>query len=172
MTIHALQSEVIWHKALRDQLIQHFGLEPDDEYLRDTLEGLTDVRQCIEKIADSINEDRILLVGIEAHFADIKARKERIELRIERHGAILLNALCEVGLSPIAMPYATIGTAKTPAKVLIEDEALIPAEYMRTPEPEPARPDKKAIMDALDGGKTVPGATKSNGGLRLSWRTK
>ena len=47
---------------------------------------------------------------------------------------------------------------KNPPSVVIEDEILIPAELMVTPDPPPKRPNKVAIGAKLKAGEDVPGA--------------
>jgi hypothetical protein len=45
-----------------------------------------------------------------------------------------------------------------PAAVVVDDAAVIPAEFMRQPAPPPAEPDRRAIADAIKAGREVPGA--------------
>ena len=61
------------------------------------------------------------------------------------------------GIQKIDGPGIVIGWRKSSA-VVIDEPGLIPSEYMRTPEPPPPAPDKKAIGEALKAGTAVPGA--------------
>ena len=60
------------------------------------------------------------------------------------------------GITKIESPWFVVSIKNNPASVKIDDEWLIPCDYMREI---PARfePDKKMIKSAMDEGYQVPG---------------
>jgi hypothetical protein len=70
-------------------------------------------------------------------------------------------------LSKVPLPEATLSLRPGPPKVVIGAENEIPAEYFR----HEIKPNISAIKDALKAGKTVPGASLSNGAPSLTVRT-
>lgn len=95
----------------------------------------------------------------------LKSETERLEKlvgaeqkRIDR-GEHLVGRLFErvYDGKPINVGTFILSYRKSDA-VVIEDETLIPTEYMKTPEPPLPKPDKTAIKEAIKGGAEIPGA--------------
>ena len=63
-----------------------------------------------------------------------------------------------MGVEKIECPLFRITIVKNPPAVEVYEPRLIPAEFMRQPEPPPAAPDKKSIAAALKAGHEVQGA--------------
>jgi hypothetical protein len=72
-----------------------------------------------------------------------------------------------MNIERIECPLFTMKIQKNPASVDVYDPLSIPAEYMVTPEPPPARVDKKALATAMKVGHEIPGARMVQG-VRLS----
>lgn len=156
------------YKELKARLLAaNPELSEDDQALLDTLEGVTDLREGLIAVMRQADMDEALAAGITPRVEEMQARKNRLKERAEKRKALVLWAIQEAGIPKIEAPEFTIGTARTPGAVIITDQAQLPAQYMRTYDPEP---DKKAIADAMKRGETVPGAMKSNGGIRLNVR--
>jgi hypothetical protein len=132
------------------------------EVIRDTLEGLegqlqdkaTNVALFIrnlESVADAIDEAA----------ATMRARGTRLRARAQSLQDYLLFNMQAAGITKVESPYFTLQVKKNPPTVVIDSENMIPARFMRTPEPAPPpkpAPDKKAIADAIKAGEEVPGA--------------
>jgi hypothetical protein len=132
------------------------------EVIRDTLDGLegqwqdkaTNVGLFIrnlESVADAIDEAA----------ATMQARGTRLRARAQSLQQYLLLNMQAAGISKVESPYFVLQVKKNPPTVVIDSENLIPAKFMRTPEPLPPpkpAPDKKAIADAIKAGGEVPGA--------------
>jgi hypothetical protein len=132
------------------------------EVIRDTLDGLEGQLQekatnvalfCrnLESVADAIDEAA----------ATMQARGTRLRARAQSLQQYLLLNLQAAGISKVESPFFTLTVKKNPPTVVIDSENLIPAKFMRTPEPPPPpkpAPDKKAIGDAIKAGEEVPGA--------------
>jgi hypothetical protein len=67
------------------------------------------------------------------------------------------------GVQKIECPHFALTIKKNPAGVEIFEPSLIPASFMRQPEPPPPAPDKKAIAEAIKEGREVPGAMLAQG---------
>lgn len=95
--------------------------------------------------------------ALDAEIARLTARKKAIAARREWCIAYLLANMQATGITEIKQPAFTIRLRDNPVSVIVDDPALIPAEFMRQPEPPPPSPDKKAIGEAIKAGRDVPG---------------
>lgn len=133
-------------------------LDLDAQTIADTLEGLSGE---LEAKAQSVG---FMVRSIEADAAAMKEwakasteRAKAAEARAEALRDYLQRCMEATGIEKIEGPGIALSFRKASA-VIVNEPGLIPAEYMRTPEPPPAAPDKKAIADAIKAGKEVPGA--------------
>lgn len=85
------------------------------------------------------------------------SRADRIEKRAESIRAYLLFNLQTAGITKIESPWFTLSIRKNPPAVVVDDESLIPQEFIVQPPPPAPRPDKTAIARALKAGADVPG---------------
>lgn len=133
-------------------------LDLPDEVINDTLEGLSgDLEAKATNVAMFIKNLEVSADAIKAAEQTLSQRRKAIEARMQRvHGYLQFN-MENCGISKIESPYLTISLQKNPAAVKIEDETLIPADYMRQPETPPPAPDKKLIAQAIKDGYAVPG---------------
>lgn len=132
------------------------------EVIRDTLEGLEGELQAkatnvglfirnLESTADAIDEAA----------ETMRLRGKRLRDRAQSLQQYLLLNMQATGITKVESPFFTLQVKKNPPTVIIDSENLIPAKYMRTPEPPPppkAVPDKEAIKKAIKTGVEVPGA--------------
>lgn len=147
-------------------LNEHPELIGDEELKVDMLQGSTDFYELVEKIHRNIMENTALLQGLHDLVDGLNKRKNVLGNRIDFQRA-LIKRLMEVSEQrSIDLPAAKISLGKSPAKVIITDEAAIPEEFVRVKR----EPNKTAIKEALVEGKDVPGATLSNGGTSLTIR--
>ena len=125
-------------------------LDLPDEAVQNTLEGLQGDLQAkgtnvaafclhLEAMSEAIKEAE----GKMAH------RRKVIANRAENIRAYLKHCMETAGISKIESPQFKLSIKKNPPKTVIDDESLIPAEFMKTPPPPPPVPDKKAIADFL-----------------------
>jgi hypothetical protein len=139
-------------------------LDLPDEVIRDTLEGMSGELEVkatnvamfarnLEATAETIRQ---------AEF-DMATRRKAIEARAKRLRVYLQDQMSRTGITKIECPYFKLAIRDNPPAVAIDAEGQIPQEFMRTPEPPPPAPDKKAIAEALKAGKDVPGAHLERG---------
>jgi hypothetical protein len=133
-------------------------LDLDAQTIADTLESLTgDLEVKAQNVAFMCRNLEVTSAAIKAHEAEQKARREAIDARADALRSYLQRCMEAAGIDKIEGPGVAIGFRKSSA-VVINEPGLIPAEFMRQPEPQAPTPDKKAIGDALKAGAEVPGA--------------
>jgi len=86
-----------------------------------------------------------------------QARQRAIEEAARRIEREVLSALESAEQTTIHGQHCTLQLRRNPPSVRIETPGLIPAEYMRTPPPPAAIPDKLAIRAAIEADIFVPG---------------
>jgi hypothetical protein len=156
------------HTELRRRLLE---AEPDldEQTLLDTLEGATDLDVAIGALVRSALLDGAYLAGLKARIEEMRERLARIEARMEKKRALALETMEAAGIARITEPDFTITLRASPPSVLITDEQSIPEWFWI---PQPARLDKRGLLEALKGGSHVSGAELSNPHASLSVRTR
>jgi hypothetical protein len=145
-------------------------MDLDEQTLADTLEGMAG------ELEVKATNTAMMIRNLEANAAAIKeaeaamaARRKALENRAARVKDYLLANMLVAGIQKVESPYFKLAVRENPAAVEIYEPGLIPAQYMRQPEPPPPAPDKTAIKDALKDGQDVPGC-KLTRGMRLEIR--
>lgn len=70
--------------------------------------------------------------------------------------AVLCEQMTETGATTIQTDAHTAYISRKPAWVSIDQEDMLPPEYMRQP---PPQIDKKAVKSAIEGGEDIPGCS-------------
>jgi hypothetical protein len=136
----------------------------DEQTLKDTLEGEAwPMELKAQNYAFVIRNMEASSDAIKAAEQQMAERRKAIEKRAEYLKDRLKGAMELAGMQKIDCPHFAISIAKNPPSVNLYEPGLIPAEYMKTPEPPPPAPDKTAIKDAIKAGKEVPGAALKQG---------
>lgn len=155
---------------IKAKLLDQFPeLADDEQTMLDTLEGMTDFNEIAGQVVSSALNDEALAVALKARQADMAERCGRLEARSKAKRAAVAQAMETAGVPKIEAPEFTLSLRSIPPKVIITDEAKLPAAYWV--ETVMRRPDRDAIKGALKSG-AVDGAEFSNGGLSLTVRTK
>ena len=139
-------------------------LDLDEQTIADTLEGMSGAlevkAQNVVMFARNLEATATAIKEAETAMA---ARRKAIEHRAAGLRRYALSAMQVAGVQSIECPYFKLSVRKNPPAVEVFDAAQIPAQFMRTPEPPPPAPDKKAITEAIKAGKEVPGARLLSG---------
>jgi Gp157 protein len=142
-----LEKELAAAEALKFQLTSIYGEgEPDTVLLKDMVEGETNLFETVDRILLQIAADGANLVGLDKAMSTMEVRKKRIEGRVETMRTMLASALEILEEKRFERPLATVTLKPTPRKVLVTDEAAIPAQFWKTPDPTLS---KKDLADAL-----------------------
>ena len=143
------------------------ALNEDDETLNhDMIEGETDFFEAIEAALEEIGECEIKVAGIADMVKRLTDRSNRANKRAEKLRGLIDQAMQMADVKSHAFPTATISTKLLPAKVIIHEEADIPASFF---EPQPPKLNKAELLKALKDGP-VAGASLSNGGTTIQIR--
>lgn len=143
------------------------GDDLDIDTLIDTLDGETEIFEVLCAIKESALEDAMAIRSLDSFINDLKSRRARAEKAMKSKDAMILSAMERAEIPQVKGPLFTLSKRKVPPKVIINDEAEIPAKFFRSPDPVI---DKNMIMEALKEKQDVPGAQLSNGGITLSTR--
>lgn len=136
----------------------------DEQTLADTLEGEAwPLELKAQNYAFVVRNLEATAAAIKEAEASMKKRRELLEKRAAYLKERLKTGMEIAGVSKIECPHFALSIKNNPAGVDVFEERLIPAEFMRQPEPPPPAPDKKAIAEALKAGKEVPGAMLTRG---------
>lgn len=150
MNLYQLSTEYL--DAL-DALTDADDLPP--EAIADTLEGMAgewadkalNVARYVRNLEVEANAIKDAIRGMDTRMKAASTKAERLK-------AYLLDELERTGLKPKAADLA-LRLQKNPASIVIESEGLIPDDYRE--EVTTWRVDKRAIKDAWQAGKAVPG---------------
>lgn len=149
------------YRATADKLSD---LELDDQTIADTLEGMSgDLELKATNVAMFVRNLESSAVAIKEAEGAMAARRKAIERRADNMRNYLLTNMQHAGITKIECPHFALSVRANPAAVVINEPGLIPAEFMRQPEPPPPAPDKAAIKEVLKVGKEVPGAHLAQG---------
>lgn len=139
-----LQREIEAAKAIREQIATL--AQGDEDFTRDVIEGETNIREIIASLVANEAEDDAMVAGIGSLINGLQARKKRIEGRIEYRRAMIANGLDIAGLEKLETPGGTVSVRAVPPKLIVQDEAAIPAKYWTAGAP---TLDKKALIETL-----------------------
>jgi hypothetical protein len=166
--IQTLNSEISRFEHLRRQLLEDYP-EIDEETLADTLEGATDLNEAISAIVRSALDDEAMAEALKTRMDDMKVRLERIRTTASNKRLAATDVMEQVGLKKVTEADFTVSLRPAPLGVIITNEEAIPDAFKV---PQPARIDKRRILDHLKHGESVTGATLTNQRNSLSVRTK
>lgn len=167
-SISRLPSELAHYKAVRDMLLAELpGL--DAETLADTLEGETNLHEMVAEIVRSALDDESMVDSLVKRLDDMKARRERFQLRAERKRALVLRAMSEAALSKLVAPDVTVSLRAGSPFLAVVAEAQIPDIYWK---PQPAKLDRQALISDLKRGIAVDGAKLEPSQPHLAVRTR
>ena len=168
MEIPALKSEVQIYNRLRQEMMERF-VTLDDETIRDTLEGITNLHEMIAAVIRSALVDEAVHSGLRSRMDDMKERLSRLEVRAGKKRELALHAMSEVGLTKLEQPdFTASARAGYPALIVVSDQTIPEAYWL----PQPPKLDRQAILGDLKRGIEIPGAEMSNPKPVLSVRTK
>jgi hypothetical protein len=163
-----LQTEGRRYQLLREQIVEKFP-DADDETIRDTLEGITELHEMIAAVIRSALVDEALQAGLRTRLEEMRQRLARLEERGAKKRELALEAMCEAGLKKLEEPDFTASARVGIPPLVIVAEAEIPEPYWV-----PQRPkiDRQALLADLKRGAVVHGAELGNPKPCLAVRTK
>lgn len=148
------------------------GIEDDEEFRADTIEGETDIHGAIAAALAEIDEAEILIEGGKAKIEQIGNRVAAEQKRVERVRALIERAMVTLDLPTLRLPTATLSVSRRKPGLIVTDESAIPSRFYVQPPAPPPKLDKKALLEALNDNEAIPGAGLDNGSISLTLRRK
>ena len=159
--MNALYNIAAEYRAAAEKLAE---LDLDAETIVDTLEGLSgDLETKAQNVAFLARNLESTAAAIKQAEADMAARRKAMENRADGLKRYIFESMKFAGIEKIECPHFRLSIKNNPAAVDVFEPGLVPASFMRTPEPPPPAPDKTAIKEALKAGQDVPGARLTSG---------
>ena len=139
-------------------------MDLDEQTLADTLEGLGgELEVKAQNVVMFTRNLEATAAAIKDAEAQMAARRKAMENRAAGLRRYVLESMQHAGVQKIECPLFKVAVRDNPAAVDIYEPGLIPAQYMKQPEPPPPAPDKTAIKAAITAGTEVPGAKLTKG---------
>jgi hypothetical protein len=158
LSLYAIATE---HRAMVERLMD---TQDDAQTIADTIEAESyPLEVKAQNVAYAIKNLDATAAAIKSAEAEMAARRKSIEKRVEHLREYTKTCMEVAGVTKIECPHFALTIKKNPAAVDVFEPGLIPAEFMKQPEPPPATPDKAAIKAALQDGRNVPGAMLAQG---------
>lgn len=155
--------------AISNLKVLYPELLEDDEAWLATLESETNFNEVLTSVVRRIEDTKALAIGTKDRLDELKTRKDRFELRIEKLRELAFKIMQDAELNKIELPEATLSLRAGQPQLIgdTDAEALLP-EFRKIH----VSPDKVAIKEALKAGRTVPGFSLSNSQPSLTIRIK
>lgn len=165
---HPVKHQLAGYQHLRRQLETVYP-EIDEETLRDTLEGATNLHAAITVIMHSYLEDLALTEALRRRIREMQERLARLDRRSESKKNLVTDVMSQADLKKVVEADFTVSLRQTAPPLIVLEESVIPEKYWK---PQPPRLDRQAITAALKAGEEIRGAALGNGGLTIAVRTK
>jgi hypothetical protein len=163
-----LRSEVSHYLILADTLKERYG-ELDDETVKDTLEGISDLPEAVAVVIRSSLDDEAYILGLKSRLDDLQARLARLRERYEKKRALARWAMVEADLEKVVAADLSVSLRKGGEKLEVIDEGRVPEAFFV---PQPPRLDRKGLTEALKRGEMVNGALLVMAGPTISVRVR
>ena len=163
------KNEVMSMHNLTDQFMELMEVfeTSNGEITEENEAKFNEISEALVKKTDNVVEwvkyqDSIIELA-EDRVKKLKTLIDQIKNRTSNFETYLGGCINKMETKELKGEMYTIKLRKPSDVVYIEDEKLIPVEYLVIPKPEPAKPDLKAIKDAINSGEKVAGCivTKS-----------
>ena len=149
-----MRTEVTHHLILAHQLRESYA-EIDEETLKDTLEGISDLTEAVSAVIRSSLDDEAYIAGLKGRLEDLQARLSRLKERYEKKRALARWAMVEADLEKVVCEDLSVSLRKGGEKLEVIDEGRVPEAFFV---PQPAKLDRKVLTDALKRGEVINGA--------------
>ncbi len=165
---HLIHHELNHHQRLRERLEAEFP-DADEETLRDTLEGMTNLTEMLGAVLRSGLDDLALATALKSRMADMQERLSRIQARGEKKRLMVTAAMEQADIRKLTEADFTVSLRPTRPPLVLTDENEIPEVYWK---PQQRKLDRQGLIATLSAEDTIPGAMFGNGGMTITVRTK
>ena len=168
MNMPALRTELQVYNLLRQKLDERYP-NLDDETIRDTLEGVTNLHELVAELIRSALLDEALQAALRTRIEEMKTRLSRLAERGLKKRQLALEAMNEAGLKTLEQADFTASARLGAPPLVVTSDQAIPEVYWI---PQPPRLDRQTLTADLRHGDQVPGACLGNPAPILTVRTK
>ena len=166
--LNQLRTELSQHIHLRERLSAEF-VDVDEDTLRDTLEGLTDLPEILAALVRSYLDDKAIVGGLRCRMAEMQERLSRLEARASKKRDLVTRTMEEADVRQLSEPDFTASLRVNKPHLVVIDEKTIPEDFWL---PQPPKLDRLGLGNAMRGGQRVPGAELGHASVSLAVRTK
>lgn len=152
--VTGLRNELSTYLILSDQLKAQYA-EIDEETLKDTLEGLSQLPELIEAVTRSSLEDGAYAEALKARMGEMGERLSRLRFRQEKKRELVLWAMEKAGMERHQAAEFSLFLRSNPPRLEVDKVEMIPGEFFV---PQPSRLDRAGLIAALKRGDPVCGA--------------
>ncbi|WP_441235628.1 siphovirus Gp157 family protein [Bradyrhizobium sp. 930_D9_N1_4] len=118
----------------------------DEQALADTFAGETTLDAEIRAAVLTIEEDEIFINGIKARETELKARRSRLEKRVEATRGLIEQAMTVANWPRLEMDIGTVSVGKAAPRIEIDNESEVPTQFWKRQDP---------VLDKAGLGKTL-----------------
>lgn len=149
------------HRAMVERLMDS---QDDPQTIADTIEAESyPLEVKAQNVAFAIRNLEATAAAIKEAEQQMASRRKAIENRAQQVRDYLQTCMEIANVSKIECPHFALTIKNNPPSVEVFEPDLVPAEYLKTPEPAPPVIDKNAIKEAIKANKDVPGVVLSQG---------
>ena len=143
-----------------EAIIREFPELADDmEACMDTLEGATEIKDVLLRLARILGNVKALKEGLTARIAELHMRENRFEARNEYIRTLIFEILDSANLKRVELPEVTLSLRNNAQRLVGDaDPEFLPDQYVHIKR----SIDRKAIRAALEDGLEVDGFQLSN----------
>ncbi len=99
----SLSRELTYHQYLRERLAADFP-DADEECLRDTLEGLTNLTDMLAEVLRSALDDQAFVTALRGRVGDMQARLTRIDTRARKKRDLVCSVMERADVRKLTEP--------------------------------------------------------------------
>ena len=133
VTVRDAQRDLDAAKLLREQIADLAG--GDEDFIRDTLEGETNLDEILNMLLDQEALDAAMVRAINATASTLADRKKRIEKRIETARTLMATGLEIAGITKFEGTSGTVSVSEKKPSVIVTDESELPSRFWKQPDP-------------------------------------
>lgn len=139
----------------------------DPQLIADTLESISGpLDEQLENLAKMACNVEAAAEGVHRTMENLQQREAALQRSAQRGRRLILDLMQAAGREKATTALFALAVRKNPPAVVIDNEKVLPEDFLiQHPAPAPS-PDKKAIASALKAGVPVPGVHMEQG-LRL-----
>jgi cation transport regulator ChaB len=132
MNIHTpLAPAIATWSRLKAELIEVYGLEPDDDALTDTLDGELDLGDQIHKLLQHACEQELFAEALDKRITEYKARKDRLNRAAKAIRQHVAEAALEAGMKKLPRPDMTVSFGLSKPALVGEADPDTPSRRSR-----------------------------------------